>query len=290
MKAVGRSGGQAVSLLAVALLVTARPPDRLSAQSDPRLLAAVQLYQAGRQDSARAVVRQLLQVLPPTDSVYPQALYTAGLLAVDPQSVQTNLQRVVIEYGQSTWADDALLRLAQFYWAQGDPASAVQAVERLRRDYPSSPLEPRADLIAAQAYFNLKDEPSGCARLRDALAGSGDDVEFKNQLSFYLPRCPAVAPPVVTGTPGSTPADTTTTPPAATSFAVQVLAVKSATQVDDMLTRLKVMGWLDARVVRDTSGFFKVRVGRYATRDEAVRAQARLKTRVGGQPFVVEEP
>ena len=287
MKAVRRSGRQAVGLLAVALLVTARAPERLAAQSDPRLLGAVQLYQAGRQDSARAVVRQLLLTLPPTDSVYPQALYTAGLLAADPQTVQTNLQRVVIEYGQSSWADDALLRLAQFYWAQGDPASAVQAVERLRRDYPNSPLEARADLIAAQAYFNLKDEPSGCARLRDALASAGADVEFKNQLTFYLPRCPAVAPPVVSG--AATPPDSVTAPPAATSYAVQVLAVKSATQVDDMLTRLKVMGF-DARVVRDTSGFFKVRIGRYATREEAVRAQTRLKTRIGGQPFVVEEP
>jgi len=43
-------------------------------------------------------------------------------------------------------------------------------------------------------------------------------------------------------------------------------------------------------VVRDTSGFFKVRVGRYATREEAQQTQQRLRTRVGGQPFVVEEP
>ena len=56
-----------------------------------------------------------------------------------------------------------------------------------------------------------------------------------------------------------------------------------------MLTRLKVMGF-DARVVRDTTGFFKVRVGRYATREEAQRAQQRLKQKVGGQPFVVDEP
>jgi cell division septation protein DedD len=72
-------------------------------------------------------------------------------------------------------------------------------------------------------------------------------------------------------------------------YSVQVLAVKSAAQVDDMLTRLRVMGF-DARVVRDTSGFFKVRVGRYGTREDAQRVQQALRTRVGGQPFVVEEP
>src|SRR5207249_6371977 len=58
-------------------------------------------------------------------------------------------------------------------------------------------------------------------------------------------------------------------------------------QVDEMLTRLKVMGF-DGRVVRDPSGLFKVRVGRYPTHDEAVKVQRRLKTRIGGQPFVVE--
>jgi len=42
--------------------------------------------------------------------------------------------------------------------------------------------------------------------------------------------------------------------------------------------------------VRDTSGLFKVRVGRYATRGDAQQAQARLKTKLGGQPFLVEEP
>ena len=78
-------------------------------------------------------------------------------------------------------------------------------------------------------------------------------------------------------------------PPAGSTYAVQVLAVKSAPQVDDMLSRLKVMGFA-ARVVRDTSGLFKVRVGRYATREEAQQTQRNLKTRLGGQPFVVVEP
>jgi cell division septation protein DedD len=70
---------------------------------------------------------------------------------------------------------------------------------------------------------------------------------------------------------------------------VQVFAGKSAPQVDEMLTRLKAMRY-DAHVVRDSTGLFKVRVGRYATRDEAQRALARFKVRLGGQPFVVAEP
>ena len=281
---VGRSDGRTVGLFALFAVLSVCPTVRLSGQGDPRLQAAVQLAQAGRTDSARAVVRRLLTTLSPQDSAYPQALYTQGILAPDAATAATSLQRVVVEYGWSPWADDALLRLTQLYWAQGDIAATVQAAERLRRDYPDSPVKAKADFVGARAYFDLKDEAHGCQLIQEAVAGAGDDVEFRNQVSFYAARCATL--PVVTGAPA---ADSTVAAPATPSFAVQVLAVKSATQVDDMLTRLKVMGF-DARVVRDTSGFFKVRVGRYATREEALRTLQRLKTRVGGQPFIVEEP
>ena len=290
-----RIAGWAVraALLTPALL-TAYLPNRLTAQSDPRLQAAVQLAQAGRLDSARLVVRRLLAALSPADSAYPEALYTSAMLAADASTAATNLQRVVVEFGRSPWADDALLRLTQLYFAQGDPAATVQAAERMRRDYPDSPLKPRAAFWGARAYFDLKDEAHGCELVREALDRVGEDVELKNQLSFYAARCGAPPNPVAAAAPdGATtpaPGDTQHVGGAtATAYAVQVLAVKSAAQVDQMLTRLKVLGF-DAHVVRDTSGLFKVRVGRYATRGDAQQAQARLKTKLGGQPFLVEEP
>ena len=280
---------------AVAVFLSVYPPTRLFCQTDPRLQDAVRLAQNGRMDSARMVVNRLLGSLPASDSVYPEALYTAGILAPDPLAVVRNLQRVVVEFGMSPWADDALLRLTQFYFAQSDPAATVQSAERLRRDYPDSPLKTRADFPAARAYFDLKDEPHGCALIQEALDGPTDDVEFKNQVRFYAAPCSGVSTASGTGAAAPT-ADTAARPdsgppatPQPAAFSVQVLAVRSAAQVDDVLTRLKVMGF-DARVVRDTSGLIKVRVGRYATRDEAQRTQARLKARLGGQPFVVEEP
>ena len=206
-------------------------------------------------------------------------------------TVASYLNRIVVEYGAGPWADDALLLLTQLYFAQHDPAQTVQAAERLNRDYPDSPLRPRANFSAARAYFELKNETRGCELIQQALDGAGDDVEFKNQVSFYASRC-AAAPPTTAATTASTPTPSDTGTKATSgphTYAVQVLAVKSAAQVDEMLTRLKVMGF-DARVVRDSTGFFKVRVGHYATRDEAVRSQRRLKQKVGGQPFVVDEP
>ncbi len=255
-----------------------------SAQKDSVRLAALRVAQT-RPDSARAMIRRLLAGLSPQDSIYPGVLFTAGRVASDAATAATNLQRVVVEYPRSAWADSALVLLTQLYFAQGDPAATVQAAERLRLDYPDSPLRGRADFWGARAYFDLKDDAHGCPLIREALDGAGADVEFRNQVSFYASRCVSAivtAPPPASGDTQAKPA-----PPA--TYAVQVLAVKSAAQVDEMLTRLKVMGF-DARVVRDTSGLFKVRVGRYGTHEDAAQAQRRLKTRLGGQPFVVEEP
>ena len=124
MRAHGRLGGWAVGLLLV--LLCAYPPVRLSAQTDSIRREALTLAQT-RPDSARAVVRRLLARTSPRDSIYPGVLLTAGRLAADAPTVATHLQRVIIEYGRSVWADSALLLLTQLDFAQGDPAATVQA-------------------------------------------------------------------------------------------------------------------------------------------------------------------
>ncbi len=280
------------------LALAVYPSSRLASQSDPRLKSAVDLAQSGQVDSARSMVRKLLATMSPHDSAYPQALYTQGMLAADAPTVTSNLQRVVVEYGWSPWAANALMRLAQLAYTQGDPASDIQSVQRLRRDYPDSPVKPRADFWGAKADFDLRNETEGCELIREALAGAGTDVEFKNQVSFYAARCGATpaptptasAPPATPASPASPPRDTSPATSGKTTYAVQVLAVKSAADVDALLTRLKVMGYEGHVVPRDSTGLIKVRVGRYATRPEALRAQSQLKARLGGQPFVVTEP
>lgn len=265
--------------LLILVLLPLGGPLAAQAAHDPRLQSAIELAQSGRTDSARALVRQLLVTLPAQDPVYAEALFVqGGMLAPDAATAATSLQRVAVEYGTSAWADDALLRLAQLFEAQNDPASAVQSVERLRRDYPDSPLQFRANFVGARAAFDLRDEIRGCGYLQDAQSGAGDDIEFKNQVSFYAARCRATT---------TTPSDSATARRG--RFAVQVLAGKSAPQIDEMLTRLKAMGY-SAHVVRDSTGYLKIRVGPYPSRDAAQRIQAQLKVRVGGQPFVVEEP
>src|SRR6266487_3193319 len=201
--------GTMLSILALSII----PSFHLSAQTEARLVEALRLAQSGQVDSGRAIVRRLLASLSPTDSAYPQALLAAAKIAPDAKSVASNLNRIVVEYGAGPWADDALLLLTQLYFAQHDPTQTVQAAERLNRDYPDSPLRARANFSAGRAYFELKNETRGCELIQQALDGSGDDVEFKNQLTFYASRCSP--PSSTTPPPPSAPFDTGAKPPPA---------------------------------------------------------------------------
>src|SRR2546427_11762742 len=132
------------SVLVTLLVLAVGPSGRLAAQTDARLIEALRLAQSGQVDSGRAIVRRLLATLLPGDSVFPQALLAAAKIAPDAQTVASNLNRIVVEYGSGPWADDALLLLTPLHFAQRDPAQTVQAADRPERDHPDWPGRPTA--------------------------------------------------------------------------------------------------------------------------------------------------
>ena len=102
---------------AVLILALSGMASSAMAQSDPRLVDAVRAAQEGRGDSARTTVDRLLAATPQTDTLYPQILYTQAMVAGTAGDMRRLLQRVTVEYGTSSWADDALLRLVQMDYA-----------------------------------------------------------------------------------------------------------------------------------------------------------------------------
>ncbi len=163
-----------------------------AAQTEPRLVRAVRLAQEGSGDSARAVVQRVLDATPSTDTLYPQVLYARAVVAANAQDMRRDFQRVTAEYAASTWADRSLLRLAQLDYAGNDLEGAARNLERLRLDYPTSPIYAQAALWGGRTYFDLRRAPSACRWLAEGLARSGLDVELKNQLQFYNQRCAGV--------------------------------------------------------------------------------------------------
>ncbi|MGH7526997.1 MAG: tetratricopeptide repeat protein [Gemmatimonadales bacterium] len=308
------------SLLSLALAATTSPA---AAQTDPRLVDAVRAAQEGRGDSARVTVQRLLEATPPTDTLYPQIVYTQAMVASSAADMRRDLQRVAIEYGSSSWADDALLRLVQMDYATRNFDGAARNLERLRLDFPATPLFPQAAYWAGRTYFDLNYKPAACRWLGDGIARAQGNLEVQNQLGYLHQRCTpadtAVAAQQAGRTDsaggqagaGGTPRDTaraagdTTPAPVArdtaaraavdsapvdrqTRFRVQVAAVKTAAAADNAANRVEKIG-VSTVIVRER-GFYKVRAGAYATRTEARAAAAEIKAKLGGSPFVVAEP
>jgi cell division septation protein DedD len=67
-----------------------------------------------------------------------------------------------------------------------------------------------------------------------------------------------------------------------------VTAVRTAAAANDIARKLNARGL--AAVVVEDAGLFKVRVGNYPTKPEAVAAIPEIKAKLGGSPFVVAEP
>jgi cell division septation protein DedD len=291
----------------VAVAFAAAP---LAAQTDSQLVQVVQLAQDGQGDSARALVNRILATTAPLDSLYPQVVYTSGLVAKTVDAMRRAYQRVVVEFTFSSWADDALLRLALLDYADGNPTAALQKLNRLRSDYPGTPLVPMAAYWAAKSAFDLKKLPEGCAWLSDGLAAVGDNIELQNQLDYLngrcspgaiaaaestqaqpAPRTPAPkAPAPKPAAPVTAPANAPAPAPAATSgesWSVQVGAVKTQEAADQLVAGLKSVGY-PSRIVSE-GGYLKVRAGPYPDRAAATAAAAKIKVLKGGAPYVVRD-
>jgi cell division septation protein DedD len=283
-----------------------------AAQSDGRVLAAVRLAQDGRVDSARVALAALEKSVGPADSTYAQVLYAQALVAPTVDDARQRLQRVVTEYPLSSWADDAVVRLGQLEYANGDPAAAARQLEKFRGDFAASPLFPVAALWAGRALLRAQDSLAGCRWVSEGLGRVGRDAVTRRDLAALASACgsraaaprdsvtPTVAradsvraaPPPVDATPPATVTATVTVPaptaPSAPAWRVQIIAAGSPAEADAALLRARRAGF-EAIVVRE-GNYHKVRVGSFASRADATAAATRVKAQLGGAPFVVRDP
>ncbi|HEY3012197.1 MAG TPA: SPOR domain-containing protein, partial [Gemmatimonadales bacterium] len=272
-------------------------------------------------DSARIKVQRILAATSPSDTLYPQIVYTQAMVANDAGEMRRQLQRVAVEYPSSSWADDALLRLVQLDYASANLDGAARNLERIRLDYPGSTLLPQAAYWAGRTYFDQKKPDLACRWIADGMAGSRGNVELQNQLGYLNQRCSQLVgagpPPPTDSQPGirppldsqptiaRAPQDTAPAPVSRTDtvrlprtpspapvtpaarFRVQITAVRSASAAQAIASKINSRGF--KAVVTEEGGLYKVRVGEYATKAEAVAAVPAIKAKLGGSPFVVAE-
>jgi hypothetical protein len=284
----------AARLAAATLLAATAAPAPFAAQELPAVRAAIALAAEGFGDSARVLLNRELRRSATGTPAWVEVLYWRGRLSATGDSAERDFRRVAIEYSASSWADDALLQLAQLALAAGNPAAAYELALRLRTDYPESELRPQAALWAARAAFSTGEPRAACSLLEAARRESGDDVEFHNQVAFFQGRCAAIgtaAPDRPQGAP-VTPAPAPTPQPAPAdatrpgTFEVQVAATRSESAAADVRDRLARAG-IRARIVTGADGMRRVRLGPFATREEAEAAARSAQRVAGGAPFVI---
>jgi hypothetical protein len=183
---------RAAGLIGVVLLaITASQP--AAAQDDARLRGAVALAQEGKRDSALAAVNAVRYSAPAGSALAAEALYTAGLLATNADTMRRILQQVVVEQSLSPWADDALLRLAQLDYAGGNLPGATRDLERLRSDFPNSDVFAEAAFWAARTYFDARQERPACEWVGLGLARAADNqTELLERFATFARRCPGL--------------------------------------------------------------------------------------------------
>jgi hypothetical protein len=278
-----------------AALLTART---LLAQSDPQLRQAVALAQDGNRDSALVLVRAVQAAADQSTPRYAEALYTAGILSTDPDSMRRMLQQVVVEQSLSAWADDALLRLAQLDYAGGNLPAATRDLERLRTDFPRSDVFAEAAFWAARTYFDAHQERLGCEWVGMGLARAADgSPTIRDQLQTFARRCSATA--LAEGSakaPAGAPRDTVVLVSAGTVDSGRVTrdtadsgrGTRDTVPVSRPLTLdSQPSTQPESRVPRPES-VFRVQVIAAGTRDQANDAVARLRG-LGYDAVIAEE-
>lgn len=254
---------------------------------------AQQLVAEGNGEAGRALVAAQLERATPGSPEYVEALFWRAALAATATEAEADYRRIIVEYSTSPRVEDALTRMAQLELARGRHADALRHLERLAREYPTSPSRARTHYWLARVLFDENQLARGCARLAEARAvAPAGDAELRNQIEYHGQRCEGVdtsAAAVAAATPPAgqrqaqaprpapTPqrAPAPATPAAGEEWTVQVAAVATRQAAVELQQRIRARGY-DARVVQ-VGNLWRVRVGRYARRADAVTVSERMK-------------
>ena len=214
-------------------------------------------------------------------------------MAADGRRCERDYKRIIIEFPVSRRSESALVGLAQLELARGDRAQAMQHLERVVREHPSGPSRARASFWMARVHFDEGNFPRACARLEDSRRHTPTEaVEMQNQLQYYAQRCEGVDTTVVVR---ATPAESTRAMPARPgSVATQPPAQRPPPPRGATPTRCKSAPSPVAptptpsivscpprhgtRVVK-VGALWRVRMGRYASRNAAADVARTLKTK-----------
>ena len=239
------------SIFALAFLVTLAGPMALAQGSEPDINSYIARINNGQGEEVRSEIPSLLAKYPNN----PGVLYVQGLVTSDGGEAVRIYQSIVDNFPKSEWADDALYKVYQFYYALGLYRTAELKMDQLRKEYPTS------------KYLKSAVEP-----------------ETKG-LAEERVQPPAHPAPDTTARPA---AHEPVTPPPA-RFALQVGAFTAQVNAEKQKQFFEQLGYPVEVLnkVKDNRALFLVWIGTYATYDDAKAGGAEIKKKYNIASIVI---
>lgn len=233
-----------------------------SSWAAPSMIALAQLDYANGDPAAAGRALDKFRTDHAASPLYATAALWGARAAFDVNSAGTACQ----------WVSEGLAR------PRNDPSTTAELMALSRRCATTTPASagPAATQVPAPAVSAPLPAPDTAVKPAGATASPAPASTAPN------PTVPAPAAPATVVPPPITPSAAAPLPPA---YRVQIVAANSQEAADEMLDRAQKAGFKGV-IVKD-GGYFKVRLGEYATRAEATAAASRIKAKLGGSPYVV---
>ena len=271
----------------------------------------------GNAAAGRALADSVLGTAKEGSPTYVEALFARASIAESADAARKDYLRIAVDYSISPRAEDSLLRLAQMEIARGDRAAAKQYLERLALEHPGGASRAQGAYWLGRVLVDEGALVPACASLAEAKARvTPSDVELANQITYYARPCAAVQRAADSARADSidkvmkaartdsiaraesvakaentakkkakalpkTKAPLKKAAPKAAApetkgpgWSAQVAAYDSPEDAQRLAKKLNDRGY-EARVTNEKP--FRVRIGRYARRAEAVDLVAKLK-------------
>jgi cell division septation protein DedD len=113
---------------------------------------------------AQGKIQEVKKVLPDLLADYPDdpgVMLLHGVVIEDGYKAVEKYKKILAEFPESEWADDACWRIVQFYAVVGDTTNAKKELENYRKKYPTSDfLIAATDVVKSSVSFARKDSRS----------------------------------------------------------------------------------------------------------------------------------
>jgi tetratricopeptide (TPR) repeat protein len=240
-------------ILALPLLVALAWTTAVAQDSEPDINSYIARINSGQGEEVRNEIPTLLAKYPNN----PGVLYLQALVTSDGGEAVRIYQSIVDNFPKSEWADDALYKVYQFYYALGLYRTAELKMDQLRKEYPDS------------------------KHLRTVAEPDTKGLAEEREQSPAPPAPDTTARPVVH--------EPATPPPA--RFALQVGAFTTQVNAERQKQFFEQLGYPVEVLnkVKDNRALFLVWVGSYTTYDEAKAGGAEIKKKYNMASIVISK-